>query len=304
MTSQGTTLATPGITTTRSRGKPLSRRTTVVLLLLPAALLIGLLTVCSLAVLRMSFGVRNAEWTDWTLSSYHAFTEIYFVAILADTLWLAILSAFITTVISFPAALFMTRTRSATLRRIVLIFIMLPMLVSLLVQSFGWFAILGPDGLINGIFKAMFSSEQGLSLLFNRTGVLLGLVQTTVPLAVLPMVAALQSIPTECEEAAGVLGASRLKVYSNIILPLAWPGIAAGMVLVFGFNTGAFVVPMLLGGLKVTTLALEIRDQIGTLLNWPMGFTLSVILMAFALSVQALQKLISARMPGGAKANG
>lgn len=283
--------------------KALSSTQAVGFLLLPASFLIGLLAVCSIAVIRISFSEKNAEWTTWSLQSYVAFTDSYFISILADTLWLALLSAFITTIISFPAALFMVRTQYPILRRVVLICIMLPMLISLLVQSFGWYAILGPDGLINQIYKSAFDSEQGVSLLFNRTGVLMGLVQTTVPLAVLPIVASLQTIPSALEEAAGVLGASRWKVYTNIILPLSWPGIAAGLVLVFGFNTGAFIVPMLLGGLKVTTLAIEIRDQVGTLLNWPMAATLSVVLIAFALTVQGLQKWISRKMTDAEPSN-
>ena len=282
--------------TGRLRKKALSPNQSIFLLLLPASFLLGLLAICTLAVLRISFAEKNAEWTTWSFQSYVTFADAYFISILADTLWLALLSAFITAIISFPAALFMVRTRFPVLRRFVLICIMLPMLISLLVQSFGWYAILGPDGLINQIYKSVYSTDQGLSLLFNRTGVLMGLVQTTVPLAVLPMVASLQTIPHELEEAAGVLGAPRWKVYLHVILPLAWPGIAAGLVLVFGFNTGAFIVPMLLGGLKVTTLAIEIRDQVGTLLNWPMAATLSVTLISFALAVQALQKWLSRQM--------
>lgn len=280
----------------RSAKRPYSKMKTVTMLLLPASFLIGLLVMCGFAVLRMSFGQKNAEWSSWSLDSYLELTDSYFASILFDTLWLALVSAVITVSISFPIALFMVRVRSEGIRRLVLVCIMLPMLVSLLVQSFGWVAILGPDGLVNQIVGAVFELERPLTLLFNRTGVLLGLVQTTIPLAVLPMVASLKSIPPSLEEAASVLGASRPRVYSNVIFPLAWPGIAAGLVLVFGFNTGAFVVPLLLGGLKVTTLALVIRDQMGTLLNWPMGSALSVVLIAFALSVQGLQALIARRV--------
>lgn len=261
-------------------------------LLLPAGLPIALLLVCSLAVLRMSFGARNAEWTDWSLASYVALLDGYYLRIVADTIWLALVSAAATTILSFPIALFMTRTRSQAARRVVLICIMLPMLVSLLVQSFGWMAILGPDGLVNQALGALTGIERPLSLLFNRAGVLLGLIQTTVPLAVLPIVASLRTIPIQLEEAAGVLGASRLQVYRHVILPLARPGLIAGAILVFGFNTGAFVVPLLLGGLKVTTIAVVIRDQMGPLLNWPMGAALSVLLIALALGVQAMNRLV------------
>ena len=73
--------------------------------------------------------------------------------------------------------------------------------------------------------------------------------------------------------------------------------ISAG-VLVFGFNTGAFVVPLLLGGQKVTTIAIVIRDQMGTLFNWPLGAALSVVLVLVALGVQAVNRLV---VPAGAR---
>ena len=268
-------------------------------LLLPAGLLIGLLLLCSLSILRMSFGERNAEWSGWSLASYATLLDGRSLRIVIDTVWLAFLSAVLTTLISFPIALYMARTPSALARRAVLICVMLPMVVSLLVQSFGWMAILGPDGLLNQAARIVTGQERSFSLLFNRTGVLLGLIQTTVPLAVLPIAASLGTIPIQLEEAAGVLGASRRRVYRHIILPLAWPGIAGGAILVFGFNTGAFVVPLLLGGLKVTTIAVVIRDQMGPLLNWPLGAALSAVLIALALAVQALN-----RLPGRARVRG
>jgi putative spermidine/putrescine transport system permease protein len=272
----------------RSGGSPL-------LLLVPAGFLIGLLGACSLAILRLSFGAKNAEWTGWSLESYAKLLDRYYLLIIADTIWLAMLSAILTTVVAFPIALYLTRTPSALARRTVLVCVMLPMVVSLLVQSFGWMALLGPDGLANRAIAALTGADHPIFLLFNRTGVLLGLVQTTIPLAVLPAAAALRAIPIQLEEAAGVLGAGRLKVYREIILPLAWPGIAAGAVLVFGFNTGAFVVPLLLGGLKVTTIAVLIRNEMGPLLNWPLGAALSVVLVVLALAIQALNRLLAPR---------
>lgn len=273
-------------------------------LLAPGALLVGLLLVCTFAMVRLSLGTQDAEWSAWSLASYAELADPYFRNILLDTIWLAFLSGVLTTAIAFPIALFMVRTRSNGLRRLVLICIMLPMLVSLLVQSFGWIAILGPDGLLNQIVQWLLGEERSVTLLFNRTGVLLGLIQTALPLAVLPIVSSLGSIPTSLEEAASVLGAPRHAVYREVILPLSWPGIASGMILVFGFNTGAFVVPLLLGGLKVTTLAIVIRDQMGTLLNWPLGSALSVVLIAFALGVQAVQRLIAGRLLEGSRNHG
>jgi putative spermidine/putrescine transport system permease protein len=269
------------------------------LLLLPAGILIGILLVCSLAIMRMSVGVRNAEWSGWSLDAYAQMMSSRNVGIIADTIWMALLSAVITTIIAFPIALFMARTSSALARRAVLIAILLPMIISLLVQSFGWIAILGPNGLLNQAAQALTGGAAPFSLLFNRTGVILGLVQTTIPLAVLPIVAALSAIPPSLEEAAGVLGADRVRTYRHIILPLAMPGMIAGGILVFGFNTGAFVVPLLLGGLKVTTIAVVIRDQMGSLMNWPLGAALSVVLVLLALLIQSMNRVIAGRRVEG-----
>ncbi|BAB54445.1 ABC transporter permease (plasmid) [Mesorhizobium loti] len=275
----------------REKDAPI-RKPPIRLLLLPAGTLIGLLLVCALVVLRMSVGERNAEWTGWSLRAYMQLASSRNLGIIIDTIWMALLSALITTLVAFPIALFLTRTTSPIARRLVLIAILLPMIISLLVQSFGWMAILGPNGLLNQAISAATGIERPFSLLFNRAGVMLGLVQTSIPLAVLPAAAALRSIPLSLEEAANVLGANRIRTYRHIILPLAWPGMAAGAILVFGFNTGAFVVPLLLGGLKVTTIAVVIRDQMGSLSNWPLGAALSVLLILLALAVQSLNRLI------------
>lgn len=281
-------------------GQPRSRRPKwpILALLAPAGLLIIVLGVCSLLILRLSFGVRNSEWSAWSIDAWRTLFDRYYLLVIVDTVWLAFVSAILTAVVAFPIALFMTRTPSPAVRRIVLVAVMLPMVVSLLVQGFGWMAILGPDGVLNRLLSA-FAGDRATSLLFNRWGVLLGLVQTTVPLAVLPIAASLAAIPAELEEAAGLLGAHRVRVYRHIILPLAWPGIAAGMVLVFGFNTGAFVVPLLLGGLKVTTIAVLIRNEMGPLLNWPLGAALSVVLVVLALAVQSLNRIVRRGHVGG-----
>jgi putative spermidine/putrescine transport system permease protein len=272
--------------------------TTPYLLLLPAGLLCAIIAICSIAVLRMSFGELGAEWTGWTLVNYRALLEPFYLRILFTTIWLAALSAVLTVVVAFPVALFMVRTRSDLLRRVVLIAVLLPMLVSLLVQSFGWVAILGPDGLLNRTVAPLTGHPRTFSLLFNRTGVLLGLIQTSIPLAVLPLASALRMIDSTLEEAASVLGASRWQTYRDIIVPLSRPGLTAGLILVFGFNVGAFVVPLLLGGIKVTTVAMVIRDQMGPLLNWPLGSALSVVLICLATGIQMIHRWFFAPRDG------
>jgi putative spermidine/putrescine transport system permease protein len=125
--------------------------------------------------------------------------------------------------------------------------------------------------------------------------VTLGLVQTAFPLAVLPIANAIRTIPPSLEEAAALLGANRLRVIRHVLLPLAAQGILAASLLVFAFNVSAFVVPFLLGGRRVSMLALLIRDQMGPLLNWPFGAANSVVLVALALAVLAAYQHLARR---------
>ena len=262
------------------------------ILITPAGVLIGLVLLCAAAVLRISFGTKNAEWTAWTVANWITLVEPLYLRVFAKTLGLAAASSILAVTVAFPVAVYMARTRSAALRRTILICVMLPMLVSLLVQSYGWIVILGPNGILNTVVGSLVDMAEPISLLFNDIGVLLGLVQTSLPLAVLPIASALRTIPPEVEEAASVLGASRATVYRTIILPLAWPGVVAAGLLVFAFNAGAFAVPLLIGGLKVTTAALLIRDEMGTLLNWPFGSVLSVVLMMITMAILLVRALL------------
>lgn len=269
-----------GGTPRRGRGRPRW------LLLAPAGALVGVIVVCALAMLRLSFGSKPDEWTAWTLANYAALDQPYYLKALWTTIRLALESAAATVLLAFPVALFLTRTPSALARRLVLIGVLVPMLMSLLLQSYGWIVLLGPGGLVNRMLLSAGLAARPVPFLFSDWGVLTGLVQTTIPLAVLPLASALRTVPVALEEAAAVLGAPRWRVYAHVVLPLTAPSLLAAFVLVFGFNTGAFVVPLLLGGQRVTTIAMLIQNQMGPMLNWPMGAAASVVLIVLALSVQ------------------
>lgn len=271
------------------------RAVTPALLLLPAGVMFALLFVSALVILRISLGERNAEWASWSFAAYAELFDPLYAKVFAKTFMLAGASAVLAVLCGFPVAFLMARTTSKRLRRTVMLATMLPMLISLLVQSYGWMAILGPDGLLNRMLALSTGMSRSTAFLFNETGVLLGLVQTSLPLAVLPMASGLAAIPADIEEAAGTLGASRLRIYREIILPIAWPSIVAGGLLVFAFNAGAFAVPLLLGGLKVTTVALIIRDHMGPLLDWPFGSAMSVALVLAVFAVLLLRRFILPR---------
>ena len=273
----------------------LSRRLAPWALLVPSGLFLGLMVAASLMMLRISFGAKNAEYDVWILGNYVKLTDTLYWKSIVVTLKLAFFSAVLVVVLGFPIAMFMARVRTEALRRIVLFAILLPLLMNLLLQSFGWLVLLAPTGLFNQILRSLGIADGPVLLIFNQTGVLLALVQTAIPLAVLPMAGAIRMIPESVEEAAATLGANRLQVLWHVVLPLSLPGIIAASLLVFAFNASAFVVPLLLGGLRVWMVALLIRDLMGPQLNWPLGAAAAMVLVVLTLGVLAVYQKLMAR---------
>ncbi|MEM5318151.1 ABC transporter permease [Paraburkholderia sp. JHI869] len=263
------------------------------LLLAPILAFLAVLIAAALAVLRMSFGVPGNEWHAFTLQNYVDLGDAYFLRSLWLTLRLAFQSMIVAVVLAIPVALAMARTQSRTARRLLLAGVLLPLLVNLLLQGYGWLVMLGPAGLVNHALMSTGLIQRPVMWLYRENGVLLGLIQTAFPLAVLPISSAMRAVSRSYEEAAATLGASRWQTLRHVMLPLAMPGIVSGALLVFAYNASAFAVPLLLGGRRVPMLAVLVHDQVAPLLNWPAASASGVVLMAATLAVMAIsQRLV------------
>ena len=263
------------------------------LLLAPILVFLAVLAAAALVVLRMSFGVQGNEWHAFTLQNYVDLADGYFLKSLWLTLRLAFQSMICAVLLAIPVALAMARTESRLMRRLLLAGVLLPLLVNLLLQGYGWLVILGPAGLLNHALLGSGLVSRPVMWLYREHGVLLGLIQTAFPLAVLPMSSAMRAVSISYEEAAATLGATRWQTMRDVMLPLALPGVVSGALLVFAYNASAFAVPLLLGGRRVPMLAVLVHDQVAPLLNWPAASASGVVLMVATLSVMALsQRLV------------
>lgn len=265
------------------------------LFLAPAMLFLGVLIAASLLVLRMSVGSKGAEWTGFSLASYAQLLEPYYLKSLLLTLRLALVSALLAVLLAIPVGYCMSRLQSPLLRRVFLAAVLLPLLVNLLLQSYGWLVILGPGGMLNQALMGLGLIDRPVMLLYNQTGVLMGLVQTAFPLAVLPIASAMRGVSRSYEEAAATLGASRLQVFRQVVLPMSLPGIITAATLVFAYNASSFVVPLLLGGRRVPMLAVMVHDQIAPLMNWPAASAAGVVLIVTTLAIMAFSEYITGR---------
>lgn len=263
------------------------------LLLAPILAFLAVLAAATLTVFRMSVGVSGDEWRTFTLQNYADLADPYFTTSLWLTLRLAFQSMVCAVLLAIPVALAMARTESRLARRLLLAGVLLPLLVNLLLQGYGWLVMLGPAGLLNRALLATGMIGRPLQLLYREHDVLLGLIQTAFPLAVLPLSSALRAVSRAYDEAAATLGASRWQTLRHVTLPLAMPGLVSGALLVFAYNASAFAVPLLLGGRRVPMLAVLVHDEVAPLLNWPAASASGVVLMGATLVVMAVsQRLV------------
>jgi putative spermidine/putrescine transport system permease protein len=279
--------------------KTLSPTARAWLFLSPSMLFLVVLIAASLLVLRMSVGTKGAEWTGFSLASYAQLLEPYYLKslllTLPLTLPLALVSALIAVLLTIPVGYSMSRLQSPLLRRLFLAAVLLPLLVNLLLQSYGWLVILGPAGMLNQALMGLDLIQRPVMLLYNQTGVLMGLVQTAFPLAVLPIASAMRGVSRSYEEAAATLGASRFQVFRQVVIPMSLPGIITGATLVFAYNASSFVVPLLLGGRRVPMLAVMVHDQIAPLMNWPAASAAGVVLIVTTLAIMTFSEFITGR---------
>lgn len=278
------------------------------LLLLPSAILYACVFALPLGVL-LSDSVRPpaapGQAAGLSLAYYQAFwTDGVTFSIFLSTVWISVLVTAACVVLGYPLALFMRRA-GPRLRIVVLALVVSPLLTSVIVRNVAWLLVLGNEGLINNILRALGIIEQPLPLLYNTFGVVVGVTHVYLSFVVLPLFASLLAIDPSLEENAASLGASPWRIFAHVTLPLSMPGLVAGVTLVFILSMGIYLTPVIMGGSFVTTLAMTITDLVRNQYDWARAAAFSVMLLAFigavlVLSYAATRQLTRARGRGAA----
>ena len=263
-----------------------------------AILLPALAVLCAVFVLPMvDLGVMSlhpyagpgAIGTAFSVGNYVSFfSQSLYWQLLGWTAVLGLIVVVCSLVLALPLSYFIARTKSRW-KQFFLMLIIAPMLVSVVIRNLGWLPILGQDGMINWVWRGL--GQEPLHLLDNYAGVVIGLIHALLPFMVLTLIAVIQRIAPELEEASISLGVGPLKTFVRIVLPLAAPGIVAGSLIVFTLTISAYTTPAIMGGGRVVVVSTYIQQQVSSLLDYPNGATVSIVLLALVavLSVVSLR---------------
>jgi putative spermidine/putrescine transport system permease protein len=218
--------------------------------------------------------------------------------ILWRTLKLGFLTTLFTLLLGYPLAWNLARA-SGRVKGLLLVLLLSPLLVGVVIRSFGWMVILADNGLINSLLKTSGLAPDGAKLMYNELGVLVGTVHIYLPFMVLSISGTLQNIAPDLELAARSLGASGTTAFRRIIFPLSLPGVFAGCLLVFVLAVSSYVIPVLLGGFKVITTPLLVVQTAIDVNNWPGAAAQAVVLFAASLvCIGVYVKLMNRAMRG------
>ncbi len=252
-------------------------------------------------------GVVDIAFTG-TWSQYaHAFTPLY-LGIFWKSIWISVLTTFICLVVAFPVAMAITFAPEKT-KAWLLLLVMLPFWTNLLIRTYALIAVLRHEGYINtllgwgwgGLNQVATAAGHPLGdfqapdLLYNNFAVVLGLVFVNLPFMVLPLYSTLDRLDRSLLEASMDLGAGHIRTVWNVMVPLAGPGIASGILITFIPALGSYLTPDMLGGPDSQMIANIIEEQFKGANNWPFGAALSFILVYMTFIGVAIQGVLESR---------
>ncbi|HLI11651.1 MAG TPA: ABC transporter permease [Alphaproteobacteria bacterium] len=207
-----------------------------------------------------------------------------YVQVLIRTLAFSTGTALICFIAGYPVAYKLANARPVV-RGVILICVLLPFWTNLLVRSYGWILVLNPKGIINQLLMGLGVINAPLNLVYNITGILIGMSQIMLPYMILPLYAVMTRLDPRITRAARSLGAGPVATFAKVYFPLTMPGVMSGVLLVFTISLGFFVIPALLGGSHGLMIAQLIEFNINRSLNWGMASALSASLLAVTLSL-------------------
>lgn len=189
--------------------------------------------------------------------------------------------------IGYPVSYALSRARGFAFT-LILLCIVLPYFTSTIVRTYAWMVLLGRNGLINQALLGLGLVSQPVDLLYNRTGVVIGMTYVLLPYMVLTLYAAMKAVDPRLLQAAEGMGASPGQVFRRVFMPLTMHGVVAGVLITFILAIGFFITPALMGGPGDIMIAMLIEREVELTQNWPTAAMMTIVLLAVTLILYAV----------------
>jgi putative spermidine/putrescine transport system permease protein len=244
------------------------------ILALPVLFMVAWFVVPLAIFLSQAFGDPAGAFAPFkTLLGTRVYRQVFL-----NTLQMAGTITIAAVLISYPIAFVLTRAKGGWFQ-LILYCVLFPLWVSVLVRTFSWILILETNGPVNRALMATGLTDGPIQLLFNDTGVFIGMVHVLTPYALLPIYTAMSRIDGHLMMASDGLGASLWDTFRRVYFPLTLPGVAGGAAFVFLLSLGFFITPAMLGGVNAISLAMLIEQFVNEQLNWVQAAAASLILL-------------------------
>jgi putative spermidine/putrescine transport system permease protein len=198
---------------------------------------------------------------------------------LFTTLWVSLATALLCVLLAYPAAWLLVNAPTRTVRTVLYVLLVSPLLTSVVIRTFAWIVLLAQNGLINDALRSLGLIDAPLRMLWNMNAVIIAYVQVMLPFAVLPLATSLGEIPPSLTRASMSLGAGRVHTFFHVTLPLTLPGMLTGAIIVFALAAGSYITPLLIGGRLQPLLPITIYQQAVQIANLPLAAALSFTLL-------------------------
>lgn len=275
-----------------------SRRLHECLITLPSmAWLILLFFIPTLIVFVITFKPADpygGVGAGWTLHTLRSLGNPNYPTIIWRTVWLSVANTLICLLLAVPVGYFMARV-SPRWQQILLLLVIVPFWTSFLIRVFAWKVLLHPDGIVKRLLVILRLVPPDALLLYNASAVLLVMVYTYLPFAILPIYAAAEKFDYLLIEAARDLGAHRLRAFFSIFLPGIRRGLLTATLVVLIPSLGSYVIPDIVGGPDSEMIGNKIAQRTFADRNLPHASGLSALLTLAVLVPLAAALLVQGR---------
>lgn len=214
-----------------------------------------------------------------TLQNYaYLLTKPLYLTSILRSFWISALTGVLVVLFSYPLAYYLARTASRW-KGLLIGLALAPLLASVVVRTYGWWVILSRDGPISDLAQGLRLAHSPLIMLPSSLAIVIGLTHSLLPYGVLTILSAINGINPSLERAAMSLGATRLRTFLTVTLPLSIHGVAGAFLLSFSLSISAYATPAILGGPATATMATRIYEFLTSLDDWSLGSAMAAILI-------------------------